>query len=109
GDLGTLQVGLIRQGWTGGGTFYGSGLSIPAAASNAWVRMDQVIDQTSVGLDAVAGIDFKYTSYSGYPQFPVGFWIDNLIVHLAPVAPRPPTLAAPFKPIPGLNLFSSSG
>lgn len=109
GDLGTLQVGLVQQGWQHGGTFYGNGLSIPPDATNRWAHLSQTVDQSSAGLDAVAGIDFKYTSYSGYPTNPVTFWIDNLIVHLAPVKAGPPTLASPARPVTGLNLFSSAG
>lgn len=107
GDYGSLQLGLVQQGWKNGGTFYGSGVTIPGAASNRWVRLSQTIDQTSAGLDAVAGVDFKYTSYSGYPKAPMTFWIDNLDVHLAPIKASPPTIAAPTKPIRGLNLLSS--
>lgn len=107
GDYGPLQVGLVRQGYPNGGTFYGSGITIPAAASNGWVHLSQTIDQSSAGLDAVAGVDFKYTSYSGYPKAPMTFWLDNLDVHLAPVKAAPPTIEAPTKPIRGLDLLSS--
>lgn len=109
GDFGVLQVGLVEQGWANGGTFYGNSPTIPGSASNGWAHLDQVVDQTTVGLDAVAGVDFKYTSYGGYPKAPITFWIDNLQVHLAPFKPAPPALAAPYGTIHGLNLFSGSG
>jgi hypothetical protein len=108
GDFGVLQVGLVRQGWPNGGTFDAGSPTIPASATNGWVRLNQTIDLTAAGLDAVAGVDFKYTSYSGYPTNPITFWIDNLDVHLAQTKQAPPkvipTLA---KPSAGLNLFSS--
>jgi hypothetical protein len=109
GDFGVLQVGLVGQGWPNGGTFYGNNPTIPGSASNGWAHLDQVIDQTSVGLDTVAGVDFKYTSYAGYPKAPITFWIDNLDVHLAPVVVAPPKLVAPYGTIHGLNLFSGTG
>ena len=108
GDFGVLQVGLIRQGWPNGGTFDPNSPTIPASATNGWVHLSQTIDQTGSGLDAVAGVDFKYTSYSGYPTNPITFWIDNLDVHLSTAQIPPPTVVpALSRPKPGLNLFSS--
>ena len=107
GDFGPLQVGFVRQGWPNGGTFDANSPVIPASATNGWVHLNQTIDQASAGLDGVAGVNFKYTSYSGYPKAPITFWIDNLVVHLASATAAPPKLLTPYKPIPGLNLFSS--
>jgi hypothetical protein len=107
GDFGVLQVGMVQQGWLNGGTFYGSSPTIPASATNGWVHLNQTIDQTSSGLDAVAGVNFKYTSYGGYPTNPITFWIDNLDVHLSPTKAAPPKLITVYKPVAGLNLFSS--
>jgi len=107
GDFGTLQIGLVRSNWVGGGTFYFNGQTIPASAGNGWVRLVQPIDQTSSGLDAVAGINFKYTSYSGYPTSPFSMWLDNVEVVAKTLPTPPPTLSAPTRPVPGLNLFSS--
>jgi hypothetical protein len=108
GNFGVLQVGLVRQGWPNGGTFDPNSSTIPASATNGWVHLNQTIDQTASGLDAVAGVNFKYTSYGGYPTNPITFWIDNLDVHLSPSKPAPPKLAPSFtKPAAGLNLFSA--
>jgi hypothetical protein len=108
GNFGVLQVGLVRQGWANGGTFDANSPTIPASATNGWVHLNQTIDQSGAGLDAVAGVDFKYTSYSGYPTNPITFWIDKLDVHLAPSKAAPPKLSpAISKPTAGLNLFSS--
>lgn len=108
GDFGVLQVGLVRQGWANGGTFDPNSPTIPASATNGWVHLNQTIDQTGAGLDAVAGVDFKYTSYSGYPTNPITFWIDNLDVHLATSKAAPPQFSPLLtKPTAGLNLFSS--
>jgi hypothetical protein len=108
GGFGTLQVGLVRQNWPNGGTFDPNSPTIPASATNGWVHLNQTIDQTGSGLDTVAGVNFKYTSYSGYPKSPITFWIDNLDVHLSPTKPAPPKLVPSFThPTAGLNLFSS--
>jgi hypothetical protein len=108
GDFGVLQVGLVRKGWANGGTFDPNSPIILASATNGWVHLSQTIDQTGSGLDAVAGVNFKYTSYSGYPTNPITFWIDNLDVHLSPSKPAPPKLSTSItKPVPGLNLFSA--
>lgn len=108
GDFGVLQVGLVRQNWPNGGTFDPNSPTIPASATNGWVRLSQTIDQTGAGLDAVAGVDFKYTSYSGYPTNPITFWIDNLDVHVSSTKTPPPTLSPTLtRSTPGLNLFSS--
>src|SRR5579872_3794175 len=108
GDFGVLQVGLVRQGWPNGGTFDVNSPTIPASATNGWVHLSQTIDQTTSGLDTVAGVDFKYTSFSGYPTNPITFWIDNLDVHLSPTKAAPPKVTPTFtRPSPGLNLFSS--
>ena len=109
GNFGVLQAGLVRQGWLNGGTFDANSPTIPASATNGWVHLNQTIDQTVAGLDAVAGVNFKYTSYAGYPTNPITFWIDNLDVHLATSKQAPPKVApAITKPAAGLNLFSSA-
>jgi hypothetical protein len=108
GDFGVLQVGLVRQGWANGGTFDPNSPVIPASATNGWVHLSQTIDQTAAGLDAVAGVDFKYTSYNGYPTNPITFWIDNLDVHVSTTKTPPPSFAPVLtRPTAGLNLFSS--
>src|SRR5262249_25101381 len=56
GDFGVLQVGLVRQGWTSGGTFEANSPLIPAQATNGWVHLNQPIDPTGAGLDTVAGV-----------------------------------------------------
>ena len=107
GDFGVLQVGLIRQGWANGGTFEANSPTIPAQATNGWAHLNQPIDPAGAGLDAVAGVNFKYTSYSGYPKTPMTFWIDNLVVQLSSAQAPAPKLGTLSKAIPGLNLFSS--
>jgi hypothetical protein len=108
GDFGVLQVGLIRQGTPNGGTFDPNSPTIPASATNGWVHLNQTINQAGAGLDAVEGVNFKYTSYSGYPTNPITFWIDNLDVHVATTKTPPPTLSPTLtRSTPGLNLFSS--
>ena len=108
GDFGIIQVGLVRQGWSNGGTFDPNSPTIPASATNGWVHLSQTIDQSGANLDTVAGVNFKYTSYSGYPTNPITFWIDNLDVHLSPTKPSPPKFATTLThPTPGLNLFST--
>ena len=107
GNFGPLQVGLVRQGWAGGGTFDPNSPTIPANATNGWVTLSQTIDQTGAALDTVAGINFKYTSYSGYPTNPITFWIDNIVAHLATVKAAPPKLLSLSTPTGGLNLLSS--
>ena len=108
GNFGTLLVGLVRQGWKNGGTFDPNSPIIPASATNGWVHLSQTIDQTAANLDTVAGVDFKYTSFSGYPTNPITFWIDNLDVHVATTKTPPPTVSTAItKPVAGLNLFSS--
>jgi len=107
GDFGTLQVGLVRQGWPNGGTYDPNGPTIPGNATNGWVHLNQTIDQTGANLDTVAGVNFKYTSFSGYPKSPITFWIDNLVVHLATTKAAPPKMGLPYRPTAGLNLFSS--
>jgi len=89
GDFGVLQVGLVRQGWPNGGTFDPNSPTIPASATNGWVHLSQTINQTAAGLDAVAGVNFKYTSYAGYPTNPITFWIDNLDVHVSATRTAP--------------------
>jgi hypothetical protein len=109
GDFGVLQVGLVRQGWPNGGTFDPKSPTIPASATNGWVHLNQTIDQTGAGLNAVAGINFKYTSYGGYPTNPITFWIDNLVVHLSTTTTPPPTLSPTLtRSTAGLNLFSAA-
>jgi hypothetical protein len=108
GDFGVLLVGLIRQGTPSGGTFDPNSPTIPASATNGWVHLNQTIDQTGAGLDTVEGVNFKYTSFSGYPTNPITFWIDNLHVHLSPTKNAPPTLSPTLgRSTAGLNLFSS--
>jgi hypothetical protein len=108
GDFGVLLVGLIRQGTPNGGTFDPNSPTIPASATNGWVHLNQTIDQTGAGLDTVEGVNFKYTSFSGYPTNPITFWIDNLDVHLSPTKNAPPTLSPTLgRSTAGLNLFSS--
>ncbi len=108
GDFGVLLVGLIRQGTPNGGTFDPNNPTSPARPTNGWVHLNQTIDQTGSGLDTVEGVNFKYTSYGGYPKSPITFWIDNLDVHLSTVKTPPPTLSPTLtKSTPGLNFFSS--
>jgi len=86
-----------------------SGLKVkpPASSTNGWVHLSQAIDPTEAGLEGFGGIDFKNTSYGGYPTNAITFWIDNLVVHLSSTELAPPKLGIPYKPVPGLNLFSS--
>jgi hypothetical protein len=112
GDFGLLQFGLVDHNWSHGGTFYGNGQTIPAAATNGWVTLVQPVDLTDplLGSPGSSGVDFKYTSYGGYPTNPVTFWLDDLTVNLAPTNTKilPPTLSAPYRATPGLNVFSST-
>ena len=112
GDFGTLQFGLVDHNWSHGGTFYGSGLTIPASATNGWVTLDQPVDLTDplLGNPGSSGVDFKYTSYSGYPTNPITFWLDDLTVNMVPSTVKipPPTLTSLYRAVPGLNVFSST-
>jgi len=108
GNFGTIQTGLIGYNEPNGGQFYGSGLTIPASATNGWVTLSQPIDYTDPYVTKVEGVDFKYTSYSGYPKFPFTFWIDNLQVNLNPGPPPPPPVLSNLKPVvPGLNCIAT--
>lgn len=112
GDFGTLLIGLVDSSWSHGGTFYGSGVTIPATATNGWVTLMQPVDLADplLSTPGSAGVDFKYTSYSGYPTNPITFWLDDLTVDMIPPSVRipPPPLSAPYRPVAGLNLFSST-
>jgi hypothetical protein len=105
GNFGQIQVGFVKQGTPGGGTFYGNSPTIPGNATNQWVHIVQQVDTAAAGT-AVIGFNFKYVSYSGYPTSPITFWIDNLVAHFATVVTPPPKLSSVINDaIPGLNLY----
>jgi hypothetical protein len=104
GTFGNLQIGFY-----GGPNVLGS-QTIPASATNGWVHIVQPIDPSTPGIGTVSGLAFRIQTYDNYNN-PVGhlkFWIDNLKLVVSPVVPPPPRLAAPVKPVSGLNLGSSS-
>lgn len=103
GTYGDLQMGFYN------GIFLGS-QTIPASATNGWVRLVQPIDPSASGISAVGGINFRIQSYDNYhnPIGTVKLWLDNLTMNVSPVQIPPPTLQSPDgTPQPGLNLFSA--
>jgi len=105
-NFGTIGVGMISAGY--GYQEFGRP-TIPASASNTWVRLSVNIDQGASNLTNAPGIAFNYNAYSGYPLFPVRFWIDNLQVNRLQEVLPPPTLSSKIEnAVSGLNLFSSS-
>ena len=102
GTFGNLQMGFYS------GIFLGAP-TIPASATNGWVRLTQPIDPSTTGISAVGGINFRIQTYDNYHN-PIGtlmMWLDNVTMNVSPVQIPPPTLQAPATPTPGLNLFSA--
>ena len=93
GDFGVLQVGWFAKARPTAAPLTRTAQQSPPAPQTAGCSLNQTIDQTGSGLDTVEGVNFKYTSYSGYPTNPITFWIDNLDVHLATAKTPPPTLS----------------
>jgi hypothetical protein len=121
GNFGSIQVALVDPGWHGGDIGFFTALTIPGAATNGWVHLSDTNILSDIkamvlatGYTNAAGVVFDYNSYSGYPTFPVTFWIDNVAVtvtNIAPPPPPPPTISAPVTArsiIPGLNIFAEN-
>ncbi|HEX3720118.1 MAG TPA: hypothetical protein VH595_19385 [Verrucomicrobiae bacterium] len=117
GNFGAMEVGFKSQSYNADTGYYTNELTIPGAATNGWVLMQETNAQQfqyaaeNSGDSTAQGVEFYYTSYSGYPTNPVMFWIDDLQVHssvVAPPPPPPPTLSIS-QAVQGLNLFTASG
>lgn len=100
GTFGNIAVGFYQTGTMGN-------VTIPGSASNSWVHLTLPIDKTKSGISSIAAFLFIYQSYSGYPQVPITFWIDNASLNKGGPPPAPPTLSLE-KPIVGLNVIDSS-
>lgn len=84
---------------------------IPDAASNGWVTVQVPIGPNAGALDGAAGIYLhkwinNVASYSGSDI--AAFWIDNVIFVKTNAPIPPPTIIAPTKPTPGLNVIAST-
>lgn len=101
GTYGDLQFGFYGAGIVGSQT-------IPASASNGWVRLVQPLNPAG-NYGQRGGISFQIQTYNTYAN-PIGtvkFWMDKLTFNVSPVPVLPPVLSPPAKPDAGLNLFSS--
>jgi len=116
GTFGNITMALIDPNTSGADFGLFTSIPIPASATNGWVHM---VDANTLAdlLKAEAtyttaiGVGFDYNSYGGYPTNPVTFWIDNVAVTLATVAPPPPppptvSLSPAYT---GLNFFAGQG
>jgi len=124
GNFGQITMSLVDPGWNNGGRVGNwSGITIPGAATNGWVHLqDSNLSNdiasmvlTEAGFTTpqtnAAGIGFYVQSYGGYPTNPITFWIDNVAVSTssAPPPPPPPPSMNIFPAVAGLNLFTGSG
>ena len=103
GNFGDLQIGFYEH-------LPISQQTIPASATNGWVRLVQPIDPAAAGAwGQVGGIGFRYQTYyaAGNVIGTVKMWMDKLTFNVSPVPVLPPKLLPPSKPDAGLNLFSS--
>ncbi len=86
--------------------------NIPDAASNGWVTITIPIPNTLYPSAGTCGIFLdKYinneSQITGTPPNAF-FWIANVQLLGTEGPPPPPTLSAPTKPLPGLNVFAST-
>jgi hypothetical protein len=103
-DFGSIGVGIITPG---NGYEQFAAPTIPLAASNSWVQLTALVNDT-VATTTAKGITFDYNSYGGYPLVPVSFNIDSLKFNYTPVILPPPTMVRPVAAIPGLNCIAST-
>jgi hypothetical protein len=89
--------------------------NIPNAASNGWVHISLPINPAQAGIDGQNGIVFHkwinnhtVLSTNANSMVVARFWIDNVVVKGTAGPPPPPTVNKLEKPIPGLNVFSST-
>jgi len=107
GNFGSIGVGIINSSY--GYQEFGRP-TIPGAASNGWVHLSVLIDQTQAHLTTVPGIAFNINNYGdgGYPSFDFTNYIDDLQLNISPVKTPPPKLAGTMRPaINGLNEIAS--
>jgi hypothetical protein len=85
--------------------------NLPAAASNGWTHITIPINQAQAQIDGVSGIVFHKWIHQqwGIANDAVArFWIDNVMLQGTAAAAPPPTMSAPTKATPGLNVFAST-
>jgi hypothetical protein len=107
-DFGTIGVGFSPPGSTGWAYVEMGRPTIPLAASNTFVKLSVPINYSLANVNQAAAIAFQMNSYSGYPQFTVTNFIDDLQLNINPgPPPPPPTLGQLTTPTPGLNTIST--
>jgi hypothetical protein len=86
-------------------------VTIPLSASNNWVQLVVPIPPTLGQLTGINGYGFNLSSYNGNNKYLLAtnsiFYIDSILVHVGH-PPAPPTLSAPYKPIPGFNALATT-
>jgi hypothetical protein len=120
GNFGVIYPGLKSAGYNGDTGSYTNGLTIPGSATNGWVTLREtnaaefinVAQNVEPGTNA-QGVEFYYNQYgnTNFPNSPITFWIDDLIVQSAAAPPPPPPAPSLtlMRAVPGLNLFTGSG
>ena len=119
GNFGTIQMALVDPGFNNGGNDVGfTSITIPGSAAGHWVHVTDTntvanaLAMQVAGFTQACGIGLNMNSFNGgYPATTMNFWIDNVFVQTLsapPPPPVPPTLAAPVKTVPGLNVFAST-
>ncbi|HVV00434.1 MAG TPA: hypothetical protein VHH88_03670 [Verrucomicrobiae bacterium] len=85
--------------------------NIPEAAASGWVHVVIPINPAQSGIDGISGIVFHKwinQNWGILNDATARFWIDNLMLEGTAAPPGPPTLSAPSRPSPGLNVFAST-
>lgn len=99
---------LGQYDWSGNGLHALPSVQIPNTASNGWVLLNFPISSSIPYIDTIGSIIFD--AYHTVPwSGTVAFWVDDITFQPSAVdIIPPPTLAAPIKANPGLNVIAST-